>query len=118
MLRRLGEQLHVRYYDSLKEISPTNLSSVDLVVQLIAQEMKAEPIVLERRNGATQLDGISCGVFLLHCWEGEFRRFRSEGWLLLYPWQGGAIKVRKKTLPGLVSQILKFREEQAKQGGS
>jgi len=113
VLRRLGAQLQVRYYDSLKEISPTNLSSADLVVQLIVQEMKIEPIVLQRRNAATQLDGISCGAFLFHWWEGELRRFRGEGWPLPYPWQTGAIKDRKRILVGLVSQILKFRAEQA-----
>ena len=85
VLRRCGDALQVRYYDSATEISPTNLSSADLVLQLVCADMKIEPPALERCNHAKQMDGTSCGVFVLHWWEGEIRRFRGEGWPLLYP---------------------------------
>ena len=111
ILRRCGDALQVRYYDSATEVSPTNLSSADLVMQLVCADMKIEPMIIERCNHAKQMDGTSCGVFVLHWWEGEIRRFRGEGWPLLYPWGSGAIKDRKKRLVGLVSQILKHKED-------
>ena len=111
VLRRCGDALQVRYYDSASEISPTNLSAADTVLQLLCADMKIEPIVIERCNHAKQHDGTSCGLFALHWWEGEIRRFRGEGWPLMYPWTSGAIKDRKKRLVGLVAQILKFKED-------
>ena len=115
VLRRSADGLQYRYYDSAPELSATNLSSADLVFQLICRDMKIEHKVIERCNRATQLDGISCGVFVLHWWEGEVRRFHGEGWPLGYPVNGGTIKDRKKRLVGLVAQIVKFRDEKAKE---
>ena len=109
VLRRLGDRLQVRYYDSLKVLSVTNMSSADLVLQLVCRDLKIEPLQLERSNHATQIDGISCGVFVLHWWEGEIRRFSGEGWPLSYPWPSTAIKERKNRLVKLVGQIRKFR---------
>ena len=109
-----SQPLQYRYYDSAQDISPTNLSSADLIYQLICKDMKIEHQVIQRSNSALQLDGISCGVFVLHWWEGEVRRFHGEGWPLAYPVNGGCIKDRKKRLVGLVGQMLKFRDQQAK----
>ena len=48
VLRRSGDQMEHRYYDSADNMSPTNLSSADLVYQLICREMKMEPQPLMR----------------------------------------------------------------------
>ena len=115
VLRRSGDQISYRYYDSAREISPTNLSSADVVYQFICREMKIEPQAIARCNTAKQGDGISCGAFVLHWWEGELRRFHGEGWPLSYPSTGGNIKDRRQRLVNLVKQIRKFREDLEKE---
>ena len=116
VVRRLPEidgipQLQVRYYDSAEQISVTNLSSAELVLDLFTAELGLPKIEIERTNSAEQHNPIDCGTFSLHYWEGEVRRFRAEGWPLPYPWTTGPIKDRRKRLVSLVSQVRKYMQQ-------
>ena len=75
------------------------------------QVMKIASPALARCNSAIQHNGVDCGVFVLHYWEGEVRRFNGEGWPLKYPRTSGEIRKRKERLVGLVKQVVKFTED-------
>ncbi|MCP4242730.1 MAG: hypothetical protein GY772_19410, partial [bacterium] len=107
VLRRLKEEVRVRYYDSLEVTSPHNFAAAETVLKMLMDELKIPQPELVRSNRAVQHNGVDCGVFVLHYWEGELRRFRGESWPLSYPWTSGPIKERKRRLVSLVSQLRK-----------
>jgi hypothetical protein len=70
----------------------------------------------ERTNKAVQHNGVDCGAFVLHYWEGEVRRFRGEGWPLSYPWTAGPIKARKTRLISFVAQVRRSNAQMEGEG--
>jgi len=75
------------------------------VLQMLFEELGQAVPQLERTNKAVQHNGVDCGAFVLHYWEGEVRRFRREGWPLSYPWTVGPIKAMKTRLISFVAQV-------------
>ena len=116
VLRRCNEDVHARYYDSLEDMSAPNCSAAETVMQMVFEDMgKAAPL-LRKVNKAIQHNATDCGVFVLHWWELEVRKFRGEGIPMQYPWTSNAIKDRKKRLVSFVAQVGKAKEQIAKGG--
>ena len=111
IVRRLHQQIQVRYYDSLEGISAHNFAAAEVVLQMLCEELGQAVPQLERTNRAIQHNGVDCGVFVLHYWEGEMRRFRGEGWPLQFPWTAGPIKARKLRLLSFVTQVRRSNEQ-------
>ena len=111
IVRRFHEQIQVRYYDSLEVTSAHNFAAAEVVLKMLVEELGQAVPQLERTNKAIQHNGVDCGVFVLHYWEGEVRRFRGEGWPLSYPWTAGPIKARKTRLISFVAQVRKANEQ-------
>ena len=105
IVRRLHQQIQLRYYDSLEVTSAHNFAAAEVVLQMLFEELGQAVPQLERTNKSTQHNGVDCGAFVLHYWEGEVRRFRGEGWPLSYPWTAGPIKARKTRLISFVAQV-------------
>lgn len=119
VLRRSQQGLQIRYYDSLQNIAPFNLSKAELVRKVVMELMETEqvPEITRTNSRSRQGNGVDCGVFCLHFWEGEVRIFRGEGWSLEFPQTAGNIKDRKKRLIQLVSQVRKLMEKGAEAPG-
>ena len=81
VLRRSTQLKYVRYYDSLEIPHNGCLAAAQEVLKLLEPSLEFP----DRRNECTQIDSISCGLFLLHYWEGEVRQFRGEGWVVGQP---------------------------------
>ena len=116
IVRRFHQQIEVRYYDSLEVTSAHNFAAAEVVLTMLCEELGQPVPQLNRTNKAVQHNGVDCGVFLLHYWEGEVRRFRGEGWPLSYPWTTGPIKVRKTRLVSFVSQVRRSNEQLQEEG--
>jgi hypothetical protein len=110
-VRRFHEQIQVRYYDSLEVTSAHNFAAAEVVLKMLVEELGQAVPQLERTNKAIQHNGVDCGGFVLHYWEGEVRRFRGEGWPLSYPWTAGPIKARKTRLISFVAQVRRSNEQ-------
>ena len=113
VFRRYQDKVDVRYYDSLSELAVYNLSKAETIVKVVRDELQLEELpTIERSNTRSrQTNGVDCGVFALHFWEGEVRRFRGEGWAMEFPQTSGNIKVRKNRLRQLVGQVQKAVEK-------
>ena len=88
VLRRSGDVKKVRYFDSNSKIHSATLAAARKILHLLEPAMKFPA----RRNMAIQADGISCGLYVLHYWEGEVRQFVGEGWSVGKPTMNGQIK--------------------------
>ena len=120
VLRKVGDKVQVRYYDSLKE---ENIVS-RVVADIILSDFRSSGLKLKFPSAmpakthcrSWQINGVDCGVFVLHFWEGEARRFVGEGWSLKFPTtsnKGIICKVRNR-LVQLVKQMQKIPAERAK----
>ena len=68
VLRRSREVNKIRYYDSLQDHMQKNCKKgAEELLTLLVPDAEFP----ERRNKTTQLDSISCGLYVLHYWEGE-----------------------------------------------
>jgi hypothetical protein len=68
VLRRSREVNKIRYYDSLQDHMQKNCKKgAEELLKLLVPDAEFP----ERRNKTTQLDSISCGLYVLHYWEGE-----------------------------------------------
>ena len=74
------EFLKIRYYDSIQTFSKTCWDVAWKVIRFIAPKMNPEKIADIHRCGTYQRDPISCGLYVLHYWEGEVRQFVGQGW--------------------------------------
>ena len=102
--RRSFDADNVRYYDSGTKMAADNLKVAEMLCALFGM-----PAPLVRSNKrARQTNGIDCGVFVLHYWEGEVRTFLGYGWTLDYPQTADNIKKRKDRLSKLVATIRKL----------
>ena len=110
VVRRLQDSAEIRYYDSGHELGAFNLSAANLVLELLRAGIPGMPAQLSARSNlrARQSNATDCGVFILHYWEGEVRRFLGEGWQMEFPRTQGCIKARRVRLAGLVAQIRRF----------
>ena len=120
VLRKVGEEVQVRYYDSLKVPSDLSRSVADFILQFFrhtCEEHKFPENLPEKSNYRSwQINGVDCGVFVLHFWEGEVRRFVGEGWSLKFPMTSGKgpiWKVRNRLIQ-LVRQMQKIPAEREK----
>ena len=104
IVRRLNQHIQVRYYDSLECVAAQNFAAAEVVLKMLCEELGQAVPQLERTNRAIQHNGVDCGAFVLHYWEGEVRRFGGQGWPLPYPWTAGPIKARKMRLVSFVGE--------------
>jgi len=111
IVRRLNQHIQVRYYDSLEYIAAQNFAAAEVVLKMLCEELGQAVPQLKRSNKAFQHNGVDCGVFVLHYWEGEMRRFRGEGWPLSFPWTAGPIKARKTRLISFIVQVRKSNQQ-------
>ena len=111
IVRRLNQHIQVRYYDSLECVAAQNFAAAEVVLKMLCEELGQAVPQLEKSNKAFQHNGVDCGVFVLHYWEGEMRRFRGEGWPLSFPWTAGPIKTRKTRLISFIVQVRKSNQQ-------
>ena len=116
IVRRLNQHIQVRYYDSLECVAAQNFAAAEVVLKMLCEELGQAVPQLERTNRAIQHNGVDCGAFVLHYWEGEVRRFGGQGWPLPYPWTAGPIKARKMRLVSFVAQVRKSNEQLEAEG--
>ena len=74
--------VEVRYYDSAAAFSDGCWEIAEQVIKFLLPKITPSKI---RRNCSFQVDGHSCGVYLLHYWEGEVRQFLGQGWVVGKP---------------------------------
>jgi hypothetical protein len=94
VFRRSSHETQIRYYDSLENIQAQCFESAKKIVELLEPDRQ----VPERRNTAIQPDSISCGLFVLHYWEGEVRQFTGEGWSVGKPSPLHIKKIRERLM--------------------
>jgi hypothetical protein len=93
VLRRSSQITKIRYYDSLADHNQEKcLETAEKVLKLLEPELH----IPDRRNKLVQQDSISCGLFVLHYWEGEVRQFCGEGWSIGAPSQILINKIRSR----------------------
>jgi hypothetical protein len=121
VFRKLGKVVQVRYYDSLKTPSSTSAAVADHILQFIRERCSDEfefPDVVPARSNTRswQINGVDCGFFCLHYWEGEVRRWIGEGWSLNFPTtsnKGLIYKMRLRQI-SLITQMQKIPAEREK----
>jgi hypothetical protein len=117
VLRRAGNVKKVRYYDSLGHVQQNCLAGAKKILELLEPDMKFP----EPRNKAVQQDSLSCGLYVLHYWEGEVRQFVGEGWSVGKPTEFTVKKVRDrlinitKEIEGAHGKVLAFPAKKKKQ---
>ena len=94
VLRKMEKEVQVRYCDSLKGKSEFSASVADYILEFLRNSCAAEfefPIDLPEKSNIRSMhtNGIDCGFFLLHYWEGEVRRWIGEGWSVKFPTASG-----------------------------
>ncbi len=93
VLRRSSQITKIRYYDSLAVHNQEKcLETAKKVLKFLEPELH----IPDRRNKSVQEDSISCGLFVLHYWEGEVRQFCGEGWSIGAPSQILINKIRSR----------------------
>ena len=79
------EFVDIRYYDSLKNQSKSCWEVATKIIGVLFPTVKEVDKFVDFRCSTDQEDGISCGLFLLHYWEGELRQFAGQGWVVGRP---------------------------------
>ena len=113
-LRKFHQKLtQVSYYDSARNLREDCLARAVQLLQLVQGEFPGDfdkallehQIPVKVNTKSFQSNSVDCGVFLLHFWEGELRRFFGHGWGLEFPQTGGNIKSRKVRLSACVRKV-------------
>ena len=99
--RRSAIGLHIRYYDSLKNVQADCLKAAQKIVQLLSPGA----VLSEKSNASVQTNAVDCGVYSLHYWEMEIRRLEGYGWQGSWPQNNKEIKSRKLRLINIMEQI-------------
>ena len=107
VLRRSTQFKYVRYYDSLEILHKGCLAAAQDVLKLLEPFLEFP----ERRNRTRQTDQISCGLFVLHYWEGEVRQFRGEGWVVGLPTSKVVQNLFDKLL-SVTSEIAQWKDKE------
>ena len=107
VLRRSTQLKYVRYYDSLEILHNGCRAAAEEVLKLLGPSLEFP----ERRNRTRQIDMISCGLFVLHSWEGEVRQFRGEGWVVGLPTSKVAQNLFDK-LSTVSSEIAQWKDKE------
>ena len=118
VLRKVGDEVQVRYYDSLKEENIVSRVVADIILSDFRSsglKLKFPSAMPAKTNCRSwQINCVDCRVFVLHFWEVEVRRFVGEGWSLKFPTtsnKGIIWKVRNR-LVQLVKQMQTIPAEQ------
>ena len=75
-----GEEfLNIKYYDSLEGMSKSCWEVAEKVLWFVAPGLDTQVVKLNSCR-TFQTDASSCGLFVLHYWEGEVRQFLGQGW--------------------------------------
>jgi len=92
VFRRSPGGTKIRYYDSLQTSGARCLEIAHAIQEFLCPG--APPLV--RRNRTFQNDATSCGLFVLHYWEGEVRQFGGQGWAIGRPFPAEIQKIRSR----------------------
>ena len=71
---------------------------------------------MDKLRRPLQIGNTDCGIFVLHFWEGEVKRFLGFGWCLPYPSssahkaEAGQIKWRRQRMERLVQRVCQYRD--------
>ena len=101
VLRRSGQVVQIRYYDSVEFLQEKCLERAQKIAKFLLPNQEFPG----RRNRTFQGDGISCGLFVLHYWEAEVRQFSGEGWSLGRPKEQIIKKIRLR-VTNLAKEVL------------
>ena len=112
-----------RYYDSsgIDVLSPGCHAKAELLVRAVRQHgpeympgFKFPTEMPPRTNTRSrQENGIDCGIFVGHFWEGEVRRLLGQGWAIDYPSQSVIYKMRFR-LVRFITQLRQIHEDEEK----
>ena len=100
----IKDMVKVVYYDSSNIMSDKCWDTANKFVDFRAPGV---PFPRYRFNRTFQDDGISCGQFLLHYWEGEVRQFAGQGWCVGRPFKSVVTKIRTR-LMGISRELEEF----------
>ena len=105
MLRRSNKIIKIRYYDSLKDGAEGDGSeSCKVRARTMLNMLGIKDPLPRRSNFAFQIDGTSCGLYMLHWWEGEIRQYVGEGWAVDRP-NSTSVKKMRDRLDGMLKQL-------------
>ena len=103
------EFLKVRYYDSLSTFHNGCWKLAKVVIEFLAPKVDAMKFKINRCR-TFQSDAISCGLYVLHYWEGEVRQFVGQGWVVGRP-NDKAIEARRSKLSAVSQEIEEYIKE-------
>ena len=103
--RKSATGVQIKYYDSLKNVQADCWRVAKMIVQMLDPELEMPS---DKSNASVQSNGVDCGVYLLHYWEMEIRRFEGYGWVGQWPQNNKQIKSRKERLINFQKQIKSY----------